>query len=120
MSEHVIRGSLRQVRDLHGKPTAGLYSFTAGEVGNKVNRLGNPRAVVVLDADVFDEDQHSWDEIEAELERAKGLLDLVASAGVEFSDERLDYVVVQIDADLWESLQAGRRAATEAGCADPT
>ena len=49
--------------------------------------------------------------LRAENERLRRLLSEVAEGGVEFADERVRYVAVQIDAETWAEVQAVRAAA---------
>ena len=39
------------------------------------------------------------------ISRQRGLLGEVANSGVEFEDDRVRYVTVQIDRDTWDDLQ---------------
>ena len=46
------------------------------------------------------------DQLQAEVERYRKLLDEVACSGVEFSAEGLGYVSIQIDSDTWDEIRA--------------
>lgn len=45
-------------------------------------------------------------EMQADIDRLRGLLAEVAASGVSFEDERVGYVEVQIDRDTWTEIAA--------------
>jgi hypothetical protein len=47
-----------------------------------------------------------YGEAQAEIERLRGALREMVESGVEFDDERLSYLVVQVDREVWESARA--------------
>ena len=47
------------------------------------------------------------DQLPAELEWVRELLKEIGLSGVEFDDERLRYVTVQVPRDLWDAAREG-------------
>ena len=49
-----------------------------------------------------------WESMSVRIHTLQQLLHEVSCSGVELQDERMSYVVVQIDAELWREIQAFR------------
>lgn len=49
-----------------------------------------------------------WESMSARIHTLQKMLHDVSCSGVELQDERMSYVVVQIDAELWREVQAFR------------